>query len=843
MSSRTHVHLVLLGLSVFSAACHAPRGEGASPTTVGELDRPADAPYDVEHYALDVRLDPERGAIDAACTVRLWPVGRALRRVDLDLAGLDVRGVRDGAGRALTWSRSGETLTVDCGADVPVGAFVELTIEYGGVPRRGLWFTAPRDGVPTQVYTHGECIDARGWFPCHDVPWDRATSELVVDMPRAWTSIAAGERIERVEGPASPSARASERWRMTFPHPPYLTTLVAGELAVEHDEWDGVPLLYVGPAASRAHFRTAFAETDDILAFLSKSTGVRYPYAKYAQVAVDNFPFGGMENISATTLTDTMLPDEPALADEGAEELIAHEAAHQWFGDLVTCRDWSQAWLNEGFATYFGALYVEESRGGDAFAREMRGMRDVYLARDAGANRRPVVYDRADDPIELFFTGHVYQGAAVRLHHLRSVLGDDAFFRGVRRYVGSNRGRGVTTDDVRVAMERESGQDLGWFFHQWFLAPGHPEVVSSWRHDESTHEVVLTLEQLQDGADGTPTVFRLPIDVQVHDASGSRTVRVEMTARRQEFRTPASLTPEWVLVDPRDTVPMRLDERMTMRQWRALSEAGDVAGRWRALQMAMRALAATADGAADARAEEPTPMRALADFVLRGVEDPSAEVRERAVRSLRFLLRDPREDSSRARASLARCVETDVDRRVRVAALETASLLPPDAEWWRRADELLPRAEGWTMRGAVAGLRAAAAPEKAFDFLVGELEQQRSAHGRYESHVLSLLARLDDPRARAILLTWALDASRPDAARVVAIRELVRRGADVDARDAVITLLESPRFRVARAAIDALAHLGDATSRSALEARARATTLGRERREIERALKASRPSE
>src|SRR5439155_27301633 len=199
----------------------------------------------------------------------------------------------------------------------------------------------------------------------------------------------------------------------------------------------------------------------------------------------------------------------------------------------LTCKDWSQAWLNEGFATYMEALWTEKIRGLDAFRLEMRDMQDASTARDTGANRRPIVYGVCHDPIELFMTGHVYQAAAARLHLLRSVIGDEAFCAGLRRYVGENRGRAVTTDDVRVAMEATSKRDLRGFFEQWFLKPGFPELHATWDWNESAQRVTLTLEQVQASGGGTPEAFRTPIDVEIRAGGRSRIERIELDRRQQ----------------------------------------------------------------------------------------------------------------------------------------------------------------------------------------------------------------------------------------------------------------------------------------------------------------------
>ena len=816
----------LLGITTLAAvACRsadpgAPQGSSAvvrvAPTRPLVVREP---PFDVEHYAIQLDLDPVARLIRARCTVRVWPKIAQLSEVDLDLEGLTVSAVKDGAGHTLGWTHANGMLAIHLHDPLARGDFAEVVVEYGGAPRKGLWFTRVREGRATQVFTHGECRDARWWFPCVDEPFERATSEIAVTMPANWTAIAAGERIERsVNGD-----RARETWRTTFPHPSYLETLVCGELAVENDEWSEIPLAFAAAPEFRAGLRATFSETDEILDCFSDLTGARYPYPKYAQCCVDNFPFGGMENVSATTLVDTTITDERGAPDAAPYGLIAHEAAHQWFGDLVTCKDWSQVWLNEGFATYFAALYTEKSRGAEAFQREMRRTLDAYLAGDVGANRRPVVYGLCRDPLELFFTGHVYQGGAVRLHHLRSVLGDDAFFRGVKAYLARHRGSAVTTDDLRESMEFASGRDLRWFFEQWFAKPGFPEVFASWTFDEGKHEVDLDLEQTQEPGDGTPSVFRLPIDVEIRDSKGSRIERIVIDRRRATFELAALEKPEWVRVDPNGKVPMRLDERRPEREWIAIaSKCADAEGRDFAVRVLARTLRETKDSA---------EREGLVGVLLeRLASDSSAGVRTTLSSALAGI-RTPV-----VRSELQEIAGHDADRGARIAALDALRAFPPDAELAAFALERFAQSESWNEMGSCAGLFSATAPERAVDWLTAQLATP-SAHGVWRARVLTELALKHDASSTPILRRYLVDANEDDAVRIVAVHELSNPARmDAAVRAELVALLDCDRFRLRREVISALGALRDPSLRTVLERRWAATPFETERRAIERAL-------
>ncbi|MDZ4772155.1 MAG: M1 family aminopeptidase [Planctomycetota bacterium] len=785
------------------------------------VDHPGGAPFDVEHYAIAIQLDPLERAIEATCTLRVWATHEPLKHVDLQLVGLAVSSVTDRASRDLKFDRQGDRFTVELVEPLVPGEFEEITVHYGGKPRAGLWFSRDVNGVATQVFTHGQCNEARAWFPCRDHPSDRATSAISVTMPLAWTSIAAGERIERTEH----GEQATELWRMSFPHPSYLETLVAGELEVEHDEWADVPLQYVSAPENKAFLREAFGETGAMLAYFSELTGVRYPYSKYAQVCVDNFPFGGMENVSATTLTDACLPDEEALSDGDQRELIAHEAAHQWFGDLLTCLTWKDIWLNEGFATYCAALYEEHVAGPEAFQRTMRGIRDVYLARDTGSNRRPIVRTPAGDPLRDFFTGHVYQGGATRLHYLRGILGDDVFFAGVRRYVALNRGRSVTTDALRTAFEEVSGRNLKRWFEQWLESSGHPTVSSSWRYDAKARRLTLALEQTQPELDQRRSAFDIEVDVDIATRTAQRTERVRLEHRRTEFDFDCDSEPTWVRVDPRDFVPMELDERMPTKSWFALAEHGDTAGRLRAIQVLSKAR----------RGElKRGDVELVDDFLLKAAAaDESADIREAAlVATARFVSPSRR---AAARELFLYSARHDVDRGVKIAAFKALRSSGRDSEIFGFAEAALARSRGWILRGEIVGLMAKSRPDEAFEFLLRQLET-RSAHGVFEARMLAELFATKDARARDVLLNWLRDSSKPDASRAVAVRELARSHLRENELEAVIELLESPRIRMRREALAALATSQDSRAKAALERHAGSNPSAIERVAVDAAL-------
>jgi aminopeptidase N len=808
-------------------ACAAPRPiSGLGPFPPLARHAPRTASFDVEHYAIDLALWPQARAIEATCRVRLWSTVERLGEVVLDLDGLAVRSVRDARGRDLHFEQRAAQLEVDLPEALGLGDWTELCVEYAGTPVRGLWFTGLRSGVPTQVFTQGECQDARGWFPCFDEPHDRATSEIRVEMPAGWVATAAGERIDRGTLPgAAGQERVFEHWRMPVPHPTYLVTLAAGPFEVSQAEWDGIPLTFLAEPRLAGSLAYAFGETDEILACFSELTGLRYPFGKYSQVCVEEFPFGGMENISATTMTDTMLRDEAGYRDWDPWGLVAHEAAHQWFGNLLTCADWSHIWLNEGFATYFTELYAERSRGPSTFRARMRDLQESYRKGDVGDARRPTVWNRWREPMDLFFGGHTYPGGASRLHLLRFELGDPAFFAGVRAYVRENQGRSVTTDDLRAAMEHASGRELGWFFEQWFERAGYPELEVRWSWDARRSRVLLDVEQTQRNEDGTPAAFCFAVEVELRTTTTRSLERLRVERRAQRFELACAERPQWVRFDKHGWVPARLTEHKQPREWlRIAAEDDDVNGR----REAARALAGLAGAGASAE------QRLLAQGVLceRLERDEQAAVRVAAARSLAaFAGTGP----SRASEALRRAAASDAASPVRVAALEALVPFGPDAELASFAREVFQQGFSPNTQGAAAALLVAVAGDQARDFLLEGLDRD-SAHGALRANLLGHLAAF--PGSGELLAEFAQDTGQSAAVREAGALHLLRSDLPrAQARAVLERCLEDNALGVRQAAVAGLGQLGDLASAGALERRYARASDTRERRRLEEVLR------
>jgi len=555
----------------FGLRCRCAARGGAEPAAQRPFPLPGDAPrwrrarpFDVVRLALDVTLDVPRRSVRAAASLtvaRRDPDARTLclDAVDFAVASAALReGSRE---RPLPWRYDGERLAVT----LPDGPWerCEVVLRYEATPRRGLRFLAPDEAVPTrpaQVWSQGQDEDARHWIPCHDAPDMRMATSLAVTAPAAWTVLSNG-RLEGCDDVGDGARRW--RWVQDEPHPSYLITLAAGTFVTLDDTRGGaVPIRYlVDPGREEDALRT-LGRTPEMLARFEQLTGVRYPWAKYDQVCVHDFNAGGMENTSATTLTERCLLDARAALDVSADELVAHELAHQWFGDLVTCRDWSHAWLNEGFATLFEHLDLEAKQGADAYAWSLREHAEVYFAEDAERYRRALVTNVWAAPFDVF-DRHLYEKGGWVLHMLRRELGDAAFWRGVNLYLTRHRGGSVETRDLLRAMEDATGASLGAFFAQWAEAAGYPELEVELGHDDGALRVNLRQTHARDAQ--TP-VFRFTLRGEVVDGSGAaRPFALRVDDEAHAFSVPCAEPPSHVALDPDGDVLMRLTLRAPPR--------------------------------------------------------------------------------------------------------------------------------------------------------------------------------------------------------------------------------------------------------------------------------------
>jgi aminopeptidase N len=521
----------------------------------------------------------EGRAFRGRATNTLVPLGEGLDRLALDCgSNLRVESVSVGEpGRNCEFRQEGETLIIRPGRTLRAGEPVDVTAIYAGTPRKGITFAPAYAGRPPFVWTNGEPDKTLNWLPCYNRPDDHATSETVVTVPRSWTAVSNGRLVSRKD---NGDGTATFHWRIGVPHASYLISFAAGEMTTFREEVDGLPVEYVVPRGTdEATVRRALGRTPAILRFFSGKLGVPYPYEKYAQVCVPDYSSNGLENVSATTLDAGILRDEVAFQEGDSDGLVAHELAHQWFGNLVGFRDWDELWLSEAFASYMAALYTGHAGSGEDLSLWMSAYLARYL-RNPRSHNRAVVRPYGESPYRMFDLATYVKGACV-LHALRGELGDEAWWEGVRRYLGDHRGQAVTTAALRRSLEAASGRDLGWFFDQWVYRGGHPKLAVGWKFDAAGQVVRVTVEQTQ-GRDlpGSPAAFRLTTSLAVTSGGRTRTVPVVIDRVSQSIEVPASEAPQLVRIDPEGWLPKQVRYDRRPEEWvYQLRHPPDAAGR------------------------------------------------------------------------------------------------------------------------------------------------------------------------------------------------------------------------------------------------------------------------
>ncbi len=514
-----------------------------------------DRPGQVEHISLDLVLDIPNSSFTGTCAIRLNPVRNAIESLTLDAVDLKIDRIEiDGTDCAFNYD--GELLHIPVKVNVIAGKILDLVIYYGVTnPQRGLYFIHPDEHYPdkpTQVWTQGEDEDSRFWFPCFDYPGQLATSAIRVQVPKDFVAISNGELVEQ-------TIFGEDRvyqWMQKEIHPTYLMTLAVGRFSEISDSWNGKPVTYYVEKGLEASAKLSMGKTPQMIEFFSEKFGYLYPFPKYAQVCVADFIFGGMENTSTTLLMDRCLLDERASLDNfNTESLVAHELAHQWFGDLVVIKHWSHAWIKEGMASYCEVLWTEHEYDKDEAAYYLLGEAQSYLSEDSDRYRRPIVTNIYREAIELY-DRHLYEKGACVYHMIRAELGDELFDRFVHTFVNDNAHKTVETIDLLRAIDKSTGRNLAFLFDQYVYRGGHPDykVAYSWDGDSNLAKLTVTQTQAKEGVHIlTNDLFDLKIPIgfgYVKDGVADvKVTKIRVYEKEQVLYFPLETKPDFISFD------------------------------------------------------------------------------------------------------------------------------------------------------------------------------------------------------------------------------------------------------------------------------------------------------
>ena len=494
------------------------------------------ATSDAIHYRIHLDLKEAGEEIQAETEILLAFTGDGVKEVALDFVGLSVDGVTEEA-RPAKFTHADGKLKVALQSSYRRGDRCWLRIKYHGRPSDGLYIKKNKFG-DRSIFADNWPNRAHHWFPAIDHPYDKATVEFFVTAPDRYDVVANGTLLETT---SKQNGTKLTHWSEATPIPTYCMVVGATEFSVINaGSWNGIPLFYYLYPKDRDQGIKDYGRALQMVEFYTNLIGP-YPYEKLALVE-SSTRFGGMENSS------NIFFDERAFNGSGKlEGVVAHEIAHQWFGDSVTEADWHHLWLSEGFATYFGRLFFERADGRDKFVSQMLADKESYL-KTYGKDPRPIYDPSITDLFKLLNANNYEKGGWV-LHMLRHVMGDERFFAGIRDYYRSYRDRNALTSDLQRVMEFHAGRPLDWFFTEWFYEPGYPVFDAVWRWDDGAKELRLRIAQKQE-----KTIYRMPLDVEIKLGDQTQREVIQVSERAQTFTFKLSARPQRLAVDPDEWV-------------------------------------------------------------------------------------------------------------------------------------------------------------------------------------------------------------------------------------------------------------------------------------------------
>ncbi len=610
---------------------------------------------DILHLRLDVTPDFAKRTVSGTTRLEFKPLAQPLSQLTLNAVDLTIHAVRSDH-EVLDFVNDGKQLVIQFREPIAAETMAYVEIDHSAQPTRGLYFRTPEMGYPAgdiHIWTQGESHEARFWFPCFDYPNERSSTEVICHVPPEMTVLSNGRKVSET---IDERGLKRVQWLQEQPHVNYLICLVAGKFAKLEKMHRDIPLgFYVQPSLAE-HAANSFEDTEKIMDFYEHEIGVPFPWEKYDQVTILDFVAGGMENTTLTTLTHNTIFTKEMENVRTTRRLDAHEMAHQWFGDYVTCKDWSHLWLNEGFATYYTHLYEGHKFGPDAMLYGLYRDAETRILTES-KDVRAIVFRGYKNPAEQFDYRSYPKGSWV-LHMLRSQLGPDLYRACIRHYLQQHALQSVVSEDLRQAVEALSGRPFDRFFDQWVYHAGHPELTVSYEWQSKSRLAKVTVKQTQATNDDVllfqfPTTLRFLVDEKVIDHS------IEVSQAEHEFYVPLPKQPSIVRFDPELTVLAKVTfKKPDDMLFAQLERTDDMLGRL----LAAEALGERATLASVEHLEQ----------TLRG--DPFHGVRIEASKSLRKI------NTDESFAALRRC-QDQADAQVRLQVVrDLATFYRPETQ-------------------------------------------------------------------------------------------------------------------------------------------------------------------
>ncbi len=535
---------------------------------------------DIIHTKLDVSFDWTKQYMYGKATITAKPYFYPTSTLELDARGMEIKEVSliaDAVKKPLTYKYENDIIKIQLDKEYKNTEQYIVFIDYISKPNelkkhggslaitddKGLYFINP-DGKeknkPRQIWTQGETQSSSVWFPTIDRPNERMTQEIYITVNKKFVTLSNGELVSSFDNGDS---TRTDYWKMELPHAPYLAMMAIGEFAIVKDKWHDKEVNYYLEKEYEPYAKAIFGHTPEMIEFFSTKLGVPFQWNKYSQIIVRDYVSGAMENTTATLHGEFLQRTDRELLDKTYEDVISHELFHQWFGDLVTCESWSNVPLNESFATYGEYLWQEYKYGLDAADAHSQESRQGYLS-EATHKKVNLIRFQYDDKEDMF-DAHSYNKGGQVLHMLRKYVGDDAFFASLKLYLETNKFNPVEIHDLRLAFEKVTGEDLNWFFNQWCLSPGHPELIIKTNYDAESKKQKVQIRQVQDLSKSV--LFKLPMYIDLYINGKVERNKITVTKADQTFEFDAAVQPDLVNVDAEKQLLCTKNETKSMKEW------------------------------------------------------------------------------------------------------------------------------------------------------------------------------------------------------------------------------------------------------------------------------------
>lgn len=530
---------------------------------------------DLIHTKLDVQLNWDSCFVIGKANLKVKPYFYSINELELDAKGFEIKEIKINNTKA-DYVYDNYKLKINLGRTYTNTESFDVYIDYIAKPNKikvkgsaaitsdkGFYFINP-DGkntkVPKQFWTQGETESNSCWFPTIESGSERHSQEISITVDKKWVTLSNGRLVYSTN---NSDGTRTDYWKQELSHTPYLTLLAGGDFSIYKDKWRNLEVNYYMEPKFAPYAKQIFGNTPEMIEFYSNKLGFTYPWDKYSQIVVREFVSGAMENTGAVTFFDGMNMTDRDLIDGNNEEIIAHELFHHWFGDLLTCESWPNLPLNESFATYGEYLWNEYKYG--RYEADRAALNDLNAYLSTAKNKRANMIRYELDNREEMFDANSYQKGGRILHMLRKYVGDDAFFASLKKYLNTYQYKPVEIHHLRLVFEEVTGEDLNWFFNQWFLASGHPELEISYDYDDTKKLSLVTIQQTQDLAKNP--LYKLPLDVDIYTNGKKERTRITLDSLKQTFSFASNTKPDLINVDAEKMIVGTKKDNHSKEEW------------------------------------------------------------------------------------------------------------------------------------------------------------------------------------------------------------------------------------------------------------------------------------